>query len=255
MRGSRSAVVLAAAGVGFALAACSSSKPTGPSAAKLAAAVDSVYKVDSAAGNSARLQIESLILISLDEGFTPTTVSVATDGSNLSMNLIGLVAYDTLGGVAADSDIITVGWTSDYQTYLLTAIEVSAGPDRIPAHRIRLSSQQMGTIRALTAGGRVTARGSTTDGAELVVGTADVIADTTSLIASEGAGTGSCKYQHIVFANIFGVDASTVRCNPITVTQTFALHFPATVGIDATLEHMTMTPSQTAHGARVLVSP
>jgi hypothetical protein len=254
MRVSRSLVGLTAVGVGVAIAACSSSKSTGPSAAKLAATFDSLYRVDSAAG-SIRAQFDLLALISLNEGATPTTLSVTTDGAALSMQMVALVAYDTASAAISDSTVLVLGWTSDYTTDMATELQGTVGPDLIPRHRIGVSAARMASIRALTSrlgtGGRVGSRSASTP-AVVVQGAAVANADTVSLVASEAAASGSCTFENEPTHTT--VVTATSSCTNVTVTETFALHFPLTAGIAASLTHMSLIPAKTFHGTRILLT-
>jgi hypothetical protein len=256
MRVSRSLVVLTAVSAGVAIAACSSSKPTGPSAAKLAAAFDSMFLADSAT-TSTRTTFDELVIIPLNEGATPTSASVTTDGSALSMQMVGAVLYDTANAAVSDSDVILFGWTSDYSTEVVTLLAGSVGPDLIPHHRIAVSAQRMATIRAmisrLSPGGQVGSRsGAASTQAVVFQGTAAANADTISLITSEAAASGTCTFENQPFRGLMITSASP--CTNVTVTETFALHFPATAGIASTLTHMSLTPAKTVHAPRVLVA-
>lgn len=255
MRLSRSLVVLTAVSAAAAISACSSSKSTGPSAAKLATTFDSLYRVDSAAG-IIRAQFDLLVLVSVNEGITPTTVSVTTDGGPVSMQMVGLVVIDTAAAAVHDSSVVVLGWTSDYGTEVVTSLQGTVGPDRVPPHRIAVSAERMASIRAATnrlmSGGEVTSRaGSASTSAVVVQVSASVSADTVSLIASEAAASGTCTFEgaptHV------STVTSTSSCTNVTVTETFALHFPATAGIASTLTHMSVAPAKTMHGARIIL--
>jgi hypothetical protein len=257
MRLTRTVWALTTFGIGIVAAACSSSKATGPSAASLAAKFDSLFKADSAANRGASAELESFALLSLDEGFTPTKASVTTDAGALAMEFIGVALYDTASGAPADSDLFTIGWTSDYNTYLLTVLQVTAA-DRIPRHRLGVSAQQLETLRALAgrpaAGGPVRARSTSSSGVVLVEGDSAVDSDTASVVVSEISGNGKCTYENVAFTNFFGFDLPSASCNAATVSLSFVLHFPAHGGIDAGLEHMTLTPAVSMKAARILVA-
>lgn len=255
MRLSRSAAVLTAVGVGVALAACSSSKSTGPSAAALAVVFDSSYKADSAAGLSVRSLGEHIALVMLNEGVSPTSGSVTTDAGALSMEMVSLDAYDTSGGVVSDSILVTAGWTSDYSTILVNEFEGVSGPDLVPPHRVRVSAQQMALLRGgmarLHSDGMARVRsGGIVQVAFLAVGPAGASADSVSVSPSVATANGNCAWEG------FDTDptefASTSPCSRITVTESFALHFPLTAGIDASFSHVTLSPAKTIPGSRTM---
>lgn len=246
--------VLTAVGAGVAIAACGSSTPTGPSPAKLAAMFDSAYRSDSVTG-SPRTTFDLFTLIALDEGATPTSVSVTTDGSALSMRMVALVLYDTASGAIADSSELVLGWNSDLSTEVATLLQGSVGPDPIPVHRIRVSASRLTVIRVLAShlspGGRAASRsGPPSSSAAVWQGSAQAGADSISLIASDAPATGTCTFEGV--STHTSEISSTSLCTDVTVTETFALHFPATAGIASTLTHMSLAPAKAVHGPRVL---
>jgi hypothetical protein len=257
MRMTRTVFALTTFGIGIAAAACSSSKSTGPSAAKLAATFDSLFRADSLAG-SRRALFDLLALIPADEGATSTPVTVTTDGGSLSMAMSGLVAYDTAAGAVSDSSIYLFAWTSDYGTTLLTIASGMVGPDLVPRHRIRVSAERLAGIRALAShlapGRRVTAQGAPSAfEAILFQGPAAAASDTTTLIASDAAANGNCVFQGDSLRE--GTQLSpTSACTKATVTEAFTLHFPVTAGISATLTHMSLTSSKTVPAVRIAIT-
>jgi hypothetical protein len=257
MRLSRSIVVLTAVGVGVALAACSgSSKPTGLKPSPVATAIDSQYTKDTAAhGNSGVL--DAFILLSVDEGATPVTVSVATDSGPLAMQLVGATLYDTAGGKVTDSLMLTVAWPSDFSVYLTTLVTGVVGQVLSPRPRVSVSSRQLADLRArfrLGAAG-VTPAGDTANIGLLQSATDSVATpDSVTVAMSEAASSQACVYQHITFTNAFFVNDSTALCNRVTITQSFALHFPPKFGVSARFAHMTMSPAQTAEAARLALT-
>jgi hypothetical protein len=257
MRMTRTVFSLTTLAIGIAAAACSSSKATGPSAAKQAATFDSLYKVDSQA-QSARTAFDVLALIPADEGATSTPVSVTTDGGAISMDMTGLVLYDTAGGAVSDSSILLFAWTSDYGTTLLTIASGMVGPDIVPRHRLGVSSERLAGIRALAnrlpPGGRVSARGVPSSFAALLFqGPAVATADTATVIASDAPGNGSCKFEGDSLREGEQLTA-TSACTIVTVTEAFTLHFPATAGISATLTHLSLPSSKTVPGVRLAIT-
>lgn len=256
MRVTRILVKLTAVSAGVAIAACSSSKATGPSPAKLAAMFDSAYRSDSTAG-SPRTTFDLFTLIALDEGATPTSASVMTDGSALSMQMVGLVAYDTGSAAVADSSELVLGWTSDLSTEVATLLQGSVGPDPVPVHRVGVSGARLTAMRALAShlspGGRVGSRsGPPSSSAAVWQGSAQASADSISVVASDAPASGTCTFEGV--STHTPVIASTSPCTNVTVTETFALHFPATAGIASTLTHMSLAPAKTVHGPRVLAT-
>lgn len=255
MAWSRSTRILTMLGAGIALAACSSSKSTGPLAAKLAATFDSLFRADSASA-SVRAEFDELTLIALNEGATPSSVKLTTDGGLITVDMVGLSVYDTLGGAVADSDLIGFAWTSDFNTELITIAAGSVGPDLVPTHRIGVSGAQLARIRALmgaqAAPHRVSAQSTSSVDAIVFQGPAAQTADSVSLIMTEGAGSGNCTFENEPF-RVFAITSAS-PCTNQTITQTFALHFPPATGISASLAHISLTSSQSVHAPRVLVS-
>jgi hypothetical protein len=256
MRRTRTVFSLATLAIGVAAAACSSSKATGPSAARQAATFDSLFKADSQA-HSARVFFDVLALIPADEGATSTSVSVTTDGGSLSMHMSGLVAYDTAGGAVSDSSIYLFAWTSDYGTTLLTIATAMVGPDLVPHHRIGVSAGRLAGIRALATrlipGGRVTAQGAPSFAALLFQGPAVATSDTTSVTASDAPANGNCTFEGESLRE-GGSLGPTSACTNATVTEAFALHFPVTTGISATLTHMSLPSAKTVPAVRIAIT-
>jgi hypothetical protein len=252
----RTVGTLATVGLGIA-AACSSSKSTGPSAAALATTFDSLVRSDSVASSN-RQAFDLLGLIAVDEGATSTPATVTTDGGELSMDMVGLVLYDTASGAVSDSSVYIIGWTSDYSTALVTVLQGVVGPDLIPRHRVGVSAGRLAGIRALTSrastGDRVIAQsGSLSAAATVFQGTATANADTASLTVSEAAGTGNCVFENEPLREGNAITASS-GCSSATVTEAFAVHFPSTPGIAATLTHMSLTSSKTVPAVRVAIT-
>lgn len=257
MRQSRNVAVLAAVGVGVTLAACSGSSKsaTGPTAAAAAATFDSAYLADSAFGSPARAGVERVILIMLNQGAAPSKGSITTDAGNVSVQTVGIDAYDTAGGAVADSVLIVGSWSSDYSTYLLTEYEASVGPDLVPPHRIGVSARQVAALRAsiarLSGGSPVRARSVSDQIALLVQGTVSEPADTVSISPTVAAASGSCAWEG------FNIDptefGSSSPCSKVTITESFALHFPPATGIDASMSHISLAPAKAVSSTRVLL--
>lgn len=260
MRSSRGRVILVAVGVGVALAACGgSNKPTGPSSSQTATTIDSQYAVDTAGGHGNKAAVDGFILLSVDEGAEPTSVSVTTDSGALAMQAIGATLYDTSSaGAVTDSSLILVAWTADYNIYVVTFFSGVAGPDFIPRHRIAVSAKELATMRAFVgrpaATGEVLARAGVTASAIEVEGDSAVQADSASITASEAPSSQGCVYQHIQFNNLFNVNDSTALCNRVTITESFALHFVPNAGVSPGLAHMSLTPAQTLQAARLALT-
>jgi hypothetical protein len=259
MRWSRGTVVLTAVGAGVALAACGgSSKVAGPTRPAVVTTIDSQYTKDTAAhGNSGVL--DGFILLSVDEGAVPTNVSVATDSGPLAMQLIGATLYDTAGGQVTDSLMLTVAWPQDFSVYLITLVTGVVGEVLTPRPRISVSSHQLAALRArFRFGARqvgVTPAGDTASIGLLQSATDSVATpDSITVALSEAPAAQGCVYQHITFANAFFVNDSTALCNRVTITQSFALHFPPTFGVSARFAHMAMSPAQTAQAARLALT-
>jgi hypothetical protein len=257
MRLSRSTVVLTAVGVGVALAACGgSSKATGPPHSTLVTTIDSQYTMDTAEHNNGGV-LDGLILLSVDEGATPTPVSVATDSGPLAMQLIGATLYDTASGAVTDSSMITIAWTADFNVYLTTFVTGIVGQSLMPRPRIIVTSRLMAALRQRF---RVTSReagvtpAGDTASVILLQGDSTVAPDSLTLAMSEAPSAQGCAYQHIAFTNAFGVNDSTALCNRVTITESFAMHFPSQAGVSARFAHMTMSPAQTADAARLALT-
>src|SRR5580693_7120877 len=122
----RRAVGVASLIGGATIAACSSSTAPGPSSASLARLFDSAYVADSTAQGPGSLRpiVENYLALMADEGLTPVTVLVKTDGGTLPMRMMAALSYDTTAtGLAADSVALAIGWTSDYSKYLVVLTE------------------------------------------------------------------------------------------------------------------------------------
>lgn len=238
---------------GATVAACSSSTAPGPSSASLARLFDSAYVADSTAEGPGSLRpiLENYLALMADEGVTPVTVLVKTDGGTLPMRMMAAVSYDTTAtGLAADSLALAIGWTSDYSKYLVVLTE-AVTPNGPRASRVRVIPGPAGALALEGARRRIhteTAIASLMPIVFLADGSAANLADS---VAGDVAwsGTGSCLWQHVPISS-FNAD-STFACSRVIVSLDFAFHFPPEPGIDTALTHMSMPAAQTS-GARLV---
>jgi hypothetical protein len=260
MRQTRALVIVATVATTAAIAACSSSSSTGPSPATLAHVFDSAATVDSA---NPRSIIERLLALAADEGGRPTTVKVTTDAGTKSLNVIALEIIDTSttgSGLVTDSASLFLGYSSDYSTYLATEYDnVTGNADVVPPTRVRTGRAVLAELRGVLhphAGGPIAAAPSPSVqvGALVVQGDSGVNSDTTTLTSTVAPQSGACAWQHVDLSHILGSSGvdSTIACTRVSVTQTFALHFPAHGGVDASLQHVTLSSAATFHGPRVV---
>jgi hypothetical protein len=218
--------------------------------------LDSQYTKDTAAHNNGGV-LDALILLSVDEGAVPTNVSVATDSGPLAMQLIGVTLYDTAHGAVSDSSMVTIAWTTDFNLYLTTFVTGVVGEVLMPRPRVLVASRQLAALRArfhLTSRAPGVTPAGDTANAILLQGDSTVAPDSLTVAASEAPSSQGCVYQHITFTNPFNVNDSTALCNRVTITTSFAMHFPATFGVSARFAHMTMSPAQTADAARLALT-
>jgi hypothetical protein len=238
---------------GATIAACSSSTAPGPSSASLARLFDSAYVADSTVEGPAQLRpiVENYLALMADEGVTPVTVLVKTDGGTLAMHMMGAVSYDTTAtGLVADSVALEIGWSSDYSKYLVVLTD-AVTPNGPRASRVPVIP---GPVRALALQGarrRIhteTAIASLTPIVFIADGSAATLADS---VAGDVAwsGAGRCLWQHIPIST-FNADSASA-CSRVIVSLDFAFHFPPEPGIDTALTHMSITPSGIS-GARLV---
>jgi len=227
------------------LAACSSDKPTGPSSASLARLFDSAFVADTPGGRllNFRPQIEQLLALTADEGLTPTAVQLTTGSGKLSMQMMALTFYDTTAaGTPSDSNAYVVGWTSDYQQYLVLIYSVTTG-NGPPARRIAATP-------GLAAPGSPISRAARSTRAEAVLSANDgfgFVVDGDSVAQSDSSNgniswsgaSGHCAWQHVVIAR--EPRDSTLACSRATVTTDFTLFFPRQPGVDTSLTQVSMS--------------
>jgi hypothetical protein len=260
MRQTRGLVIVATVAAAAAIAACSSSSPTGPSAAALAHLFDSAATVDASNNRSI---IERLLALAADEGGRPTGVKVTTDAGTKSLQVIALELVDTSttgSGLVTDSAALFLGYSTDYSTYLATEqANVTGNADVLPPTRVRAGhavlQQLRSVLHANRAGGPIAAAPppSVQFAALVVQGDSGVNADSIALTSTVAPVSGACAWQHVDLTAILGSSGidSTIACTRVAVTQTFTLHFPAHGGIDASLQHVSMS-STAFKGPRVL---
>ncbi len=227
------------------LAACSSDKPTGPSSASLARLFDSAFVADTPGGRllDLRPQIEQLIALTADEGLTPTAVQLTTGSGKLSLQMMALTFYDTTAaGTPSDSNAYVVGWTSDYQQYLLLIYSVTTGLGP-PARRIAVTAGLTGLAPSLSRAARGTRTESVlsaNDGFGFVVDGDSVAQSDSSTGNISWSGTsGHCAWQHVVIAR--EPADSALACSRATVTTDFTLFFPRQPGVDTALTQVSMS--------------
>jgi hypothetical protein len=259
MRFSRSHAIIAVfVATSAAIAACGGKSSTGPSPATIAHTFDSAATVDSGTN---RGQVEALLALAADEGVRPTGVTVTTDAGNKSFQVIALDVVDTSttgSGLATDSASLFLGYTTDQTTYFATENQVITGnPDLVPPKRIKASAPVLAGLHGMVGTGRIgrpiaLRAGGVNVFAVLVQGHSSSTADTASLTSTVSPVSGSCAWQHQPVPGMLHTNVdSTTACTLVAVTQSFSLHFPATAGIDPSLQHLTMA-STTARGPRII---
>jgi hypothetical protein len=206
----KASLALVTGGLIVVAAACGSSStgPKGPTASAMAQHFDSLYVVAQGHSWNGRAEMLTFLELAAAAGATPSQVSVTVGGTTQTWSALSLSAVDTnSSGQVRDSGVITVAY-SDYATVMNGVI---ADYDT-------------------TIGG--------SKGYMLVV-----VGDSLAVNASSGTYSGSITSTGAACSSVSGLSnpniaalRATYACTEIKTQSSMTATFPATTGLDASLQ-------------------
>jgi hypothetical protein len=207
-------------------AACgsdSSTGPKGPTAAQAAMHFDTLETL--AAGHSwgDRVQVLTLLELAAASGATPSPVSVNVGGTTQTWSALTISIVQSSGGSVTDSENVTIAY-SDYAN---------------------VTNAVIGEFE-INVGGPTTTTG-------IVLGDTILATATTATFTASVASTGSaCSAlpSGLMNTQIASIRAQFASCSGIKLQSAFSGTFPATTGLDPSLQSISFNAS-TANGIRV----
>ena len=207
-------------------AACgsdSSTGPKGPTAAQAAMHFDTLAAQSIGHSWEGRTELLSLLELAAASGATPSPITVNVGGTNQSWSALTLSVVDQSGGSVTDSGSLTIAY-SDYAN---------------------VTNGVIGEVDFTI--------GAPTSYTSIVIADTIAVPATTSTYTGSVASTGSaCTAlpSGLLTTQIATIRAQFATCSDIKLQSAFSATFPATTGLDPSLQSISFSNSS-ANGIRV----